>query len=154
MDRTAELSALAKEVVDANLYMTLGTVDEAGTPWVTPVYFVAAAYREFYWASKTDTAHSRNLAARPQLSIVIFDSTVQVYQGRAVYLKAVGGELSGAELVTGIDVYNGPSASRGVPPLEREDVTGEAPYRLYRATVSEHYTLDPAGHDLRVPVTV
>jgi nitroimidazol reductase NimA-like FMN-containing flavoprotein (pyridoxamine 5'-phosphate oxidase superfamily) len=122
MDRTAELSALAKQVVDANMYMTLGTADEAGTPWVSPVYFVAAAYREFYWASKTDTAHSRNLAARPRLSIVIFDSTVQVYHGRAVYLKAVGEELSGAELAAGIDVYNGPSASRGVPPLGREDL--------------------------------
>jgi pyridoxamine 5'-phosphate oxidase-like protein len=154
VDRTAELSALAKEVVDANLYMTLGTADETGTPWVSPVYFVAAAYREFYWASKTETAHSRNLAERPQVSIVIFDSQVPVYQGRAVYLKAVGAELSAAELDVGIDVYNGPAASRGISRLVREDVEGPAPHRLYRATVSEHYTLDPAGHDLRVPVSV
>ena len=154
MDRSAELSALAQHVVDANLYMTLGTADETGTPWVSPVYFVAAAYREFYWASKTDAAHSRNLALRPQLSIVIFDSQVPVYQGRAVYLKAVGEELSGAELDAGITVYNGPAAARGASLLERADVEAPAPYRLYRATVSEHYTLDPAGHDLRVPVSV
>ena len=154
MDRTADLSAVAKEVVDANLYMTLGTADETGTPWVSPVYFVAAAYREFYWASKRDTAHSHNLAVRPELSIVIFDSRVPVYQGRAVYLKAVGEELSGAELDKGIDVYNGPAAARGASRLERADVEGPMPYRLYRATVSEHYTLDPAGHDLRVPVSL
>ncbi|WP_410586862.1 pyridoxamine 5'-phosphate oxidase family protein [Amycolatopsis sp. lyj-23] len=134
--------------------MTLGTADESGAPWVSPVYFVAAAgYREFYWASKTDTAHSRNLAVRSGLSIVIFDSRVPVYQGRAVFLKAVGEELSGADLTTGLEVYNGPSVSRGISRLEREDVEGSAAYRLYRATVSEHFTLDPAGHDLRVPVT-
>lgn len=153
VDRTAELTAVAKEVVDTNLYMTLGTADESGAPWVSPVYYVAAgSYREFYWASKTGTAHSRNLAVRPGMSIVIFDSRVPVYQGRAVFLKATGEELSGADLTTGIEVYNGPSASRGVPPLDREDVEGDAVYRLYRATVSEHFTLDPAGHDLRVPV--
>ncbi len=154
VDRTAELTAVAKKVVDTNLYMTLGTADESGTPWVSPVYFVAAdTYREFYWASKTDTAHSRNLAVRAGMSIVIFDSQVPVYQGRAVFLKAVGEELAGEDLAAGIEVYNGPSASRGVPPLDREDVEGAAVYRLYRATVSEHFTLDPAGHDLRVPVT-
>jgi hypothetical protein len=155
VDRTAELSAVAKEVVDTNLYMTLGTADETGAPWVSPVYYVASpTYREFYWASKTDTAHSHNLAARPGLSIVIFDSRVRVYQGRAVFLKAVGEELAGAGLTAGIDVYNSPAAARGVSPLDREDVEGAALYRLYRATVSEHYTLDPAGHDLRVPVSL
>jgi hypothetical protein len=148
-----ELSAIARAVVDTNMYMTLGTADETGRPWVSPVYFVAAAgYREFYWASTTETAHSRNLAVRPELSIVIFDSRVPVYQGRAVYLEAVGEELSGAELAAGIEVYNGPAAARGASTLERHDVEPPAPYRLYRATVVRQYTLDPSGHDLRVAV--
>jgi predicted pyridoxine 5'-phosphate oxidase superfamily flavin-nucleotide-binding protein len=29
--------ALARAVIDANLYMVLGTADEDGRPWVTPV---------------------------------------------------------------------------------------------------------------------
>ncbi|MEV6824500.1 hypothetical protein [Amycolatopsis sp. NPDC051102] len=36
----------------------------------------------------------------------------RVYQGRAVFMKAVGEELSGANLTTGLEVYNGSSASR------------------------------------------
>ncbi|MER7419546.1 pyridoxamine 5'-phosphate oxidase family protein [Micromonospora peucetia] len=152
MDRTEELSAVARAVVDTNLYMTLGTADESGTPWVSPVCFVAARYREFYWASTTQAMHSRNLAVRPELSIVIFNSEVAPYQGRAVYLKAVGEELSGAELDAGIAIYNGPAVARGVSLLERRDVEGSAPHRLYRATVTQHYTLDPEGRDHRVPV--
>jgi hypothetical protein len=116
------------------------------------VYYVTADYRSFFWASKTDTRHSRNLAARSELSIAIFDSRVPVYQGRAVYLTAIGEELAGPDLDAGIDVYNGPAAARGVSALERADVVGPAAYRLYRARVVQHHTLDPDGHDLRVPV--
>jgi hypothetical protein len=152
MTDQGELSAIARAVIDANLYLTLGTVDESGRPWLSPVYFVAHGYREFYWASKTDTRHSRNLAVRPELSIVIFDSAVPVYQGRAVFVDAVGAEVPEAELDAGIEIYNGPAARRNASVLARADVTGPAPYRLYRARASRQYTLDPAGHDLRVPV--
>lgn len=152
MDRAEELSAIARAVVDKSLYMTLGTADETGLPWVSPVYFVAAGYREFYWASTTEAVHSRNLAVRPELSIVIFDSGVPVYQGRAVYLRAVGEQLSGAELDAGVQIYNGPAGARGVSQLDRQDVEAPASHRLYRATVSQHYTLDPNGVDHRVPL--
>ncbi|MEV6694563.1 pyridoxamine 5'-phosphate oxidase family protein [Micromonospora sp. NPDC051196] len=153
MSLAAELTAVARKVIDANLYMTLGTADQDGRPWVSPVYFVASpGLGEFYWASTTQTRHSRNLAVRPELSIVIFDSQVPVYQGRAVYLTAVGQELSGAELDDGLAVYNGPAAVRGVSLVERADLEAPAAYRLYRAVVRRPYTLDPSGHDLRVPV--
>jgi hypothetical protein len=29
--------------------MTLGTADAEGDPWVSPVFFAAEAYRDFYW---------------------------------------------------------------------------------------------------------
>jgi hypothetical protein len=36
-----------REILDANLYMTLGTSDAAGRPWVSPVYFASADYADF-----------------------------------------------------------------------------------------------------------
>lgn len=30
-----DLAAVAKAIIDANLYMVLGTADEAGRPWVS-----------------------------------------------------------------------------------------------------------------------
>ena len=61
---------MARAILDANHYMTLGTADAAGNPWVSPVFFAADRYRELYWISSPEATHSRNLAARPELSIV------------------------------------------------------------------------------------
>src|SRR5215475_11130412 len=72
----ADLIAHARALLDTNRYLTLGTADPDGRPWTSPVYFAAAGERAFYWMSATDAQHSRNLAARPQVSIVVFDSTV------------------------------------------------------------------------------
>ncbi len=137
-----DLVAHAQGLLDANRYLTLATADEDGRPWTSPVYFASAAVREFYWVSATDARHSRNLAGRPQVSIVVFDSTVAAYHGRAVYAVGEARELSGDGLDRGLEVYPGPS-HRGGAPLTRDDVTGSSPYRLYRATASDVWVLCP-----------
>lgn len=131
-----DLDAPARALIDANLYVTLGTVDGDGTPWVSPVYFATADYAGFYWMSADDAAHSRNIAGRPQVSMVIFDSQVPTYHGRAVYLSATAIELSGRDLDRGLGIYPGP-ASRDATGIELADVTAPSRYRLYRATVTE-----------------
>ena len=67
-----DIAAHAQELLDANGYLTLGTVDPSGRPWTSPVYFAAAGLREYYWTSETEAAHSRNLAERPHVSVVVF----------------------------------------------------------------------------------
>ena len=92
------LVAHAREIIDANLYLTLGTTDPDGQPWTTPVYFAPVSGREFCWTSAADARHSRNLAERPRVSLVVFDSTVAPYRGRAVYAVGRAQELSGPAL--------------------------------------------------------
>ncbi len=46
-----DLAATAREIIDQSMYMVLGTADEAGRPWVSPVYFAAGEYSSFYWVS-------------------------------------------------------------------------------------------------------
>jgi len=87
--------AAARAVIDSNSYMTLGTADESGLPWVTPVWFAHSGYREFLWVSSPEARHSRNLEARPDVSIVIFDSQVSPGDAEAVYVSARAAELSG-----------------------------------------------------------
>jgi nitroimidazol reductase NimA-like FMN-containing flavoprotein (pyridoxamine 5'-phosphate oxidase superfamily) len=60
-----DFGAIARTILDSNFYMTLGTADENGRPWVTPVYYAADGYARFYWVSTLEAIHSRNLAARP-----------------------------------------------------------------------------------------
>ena len=130
--------------------MTLGTADEDGRPWVSPVWFAHSGYREFFWVSSPDARHSRNLAARPDLAIVIFDSQVPEFGAEAVYISASAEQLAGDALERGIEVFARKSEADGLPPWSRADVEGSAKHRLYRAVASEHYSLNQ--HDERVPV--
>jgi nitroimidazol reductase NimA-like FMN-containing flavoprotein (pyridoxamine 5'-phosphate oxidase superfamily) len=79
-----DLAEMARQVVDANHFMTLGTSEPDGRPRLSPVYFTHAGYRDFYWVSSPTAHHSVNLAARPAVAVVIFDSTALPGQGRAV----------------------------------------------------------------------
>jgi uncharacterized protein YhbP (UPF0306 family) len=138
---THDLAAHARAIIDANVYLTLGTVDQDGNPWTSPVYFAPSGDREFYWASNTDARHSRHLAERPQVSLVIFDSTVAPYHGRAVYAVGEARELSGSDLDRALEAYPRPDGRASA--VTREDVTGSVPYRLYRATASDIWVLCP-----------
>jgi hypothetical protein len=137
-----DLAAHAHAIIAANLYMTLGTADAQGRPWTSPVYFAAGSDRQYYWISAADARHSRNLAERPDVSIVIFDSTVAPYHGRAVYVVGEARELSGSDLDRGLEVYPGPEG-RGGTAVSRADVTAPAPYRLYRVTARDMWVLCP-----------
>ncbi len=136
--------------------MVPGTADEDGVPWVTPVWFAQSDHRRFLWVSSPDRRHSRNLRARSELSIVIFDSRVAVGSARAVYMSVRAEELSGAELERDVALFDAASHAQGLTRRwALEDVLAPAPYRLYRATVSQHWVLDPdSGPDDRADVTL
>jgi hypothetical protein len=155
MDRTEDLAATARTIIDSNLYMVLGTANESGQPWVSPVYYASEGYAEFYWVSSPDARHSRNLAARPHIRIVVFDSQVPIDTGQGVYMAAVAEELTGAEVDRGIGIFSRSSLAHGGSEWKRDDVEASSPYRLYRATAAEHSVLDPAAHPVRrVEVTL
>lgn len=139
---TDDLCEEVQAILDANLYLTLGTADADGHPWAAPVYFATADNVTFYWVSAPDALHSRNIAERQQVSLLVFDSQVPPYSGRAVYMTATAVELAGAELVRGVSVYPGHPA-RGASEVSVEEVSPPAPYRMYRATVTEHSVLCP-----------
>jgi nitroimidazol reductase NimA-like FMN-containing flavoprotein (pyridoxamine 5'-phosphate oxidase superfamily) len=139
---TPDLMGHAQALLDANRYLTLGTTSADGRPWTSPVCFAAAGLREFYWISVPDAQHSRNLSERPQASLVVFDSTVAPYHGRAVYAAGYARQLSGDEVDAGLAVYPGPNRP-GVSPLTRDDVTGSSAYRLYQATATDLWVLCP-----------
>ncbi|HSL45540.1 MAG TPA: pyridoxamine 5'-phosphate oxidase family protein [Anaerolineales bacterium] len=153
-----DLGAVAREIIDSIVYLVLGTADESGRPWVSPVYFASENYQEFYWMSSPEALHSHNILLRPQVSIVIFDSRIPVGMGQAVYMSAIAEELSGIGFDRGIQIYNGrfeDPAEHGVRIITPEDVRAPALYRLYRAIAQGHWVLDPAGHpDQRIPVNL
>lgn len=159
-----DLTAHARDIIRANLYLTLGTADADGHPWTSPVYFAPGGDGEFYWSSESDAVHSRHLAGRPQVSLVVFDSTVAPYHGRAVYAAGEAREVPSSDVEQALTVYPRPGGA-GTTSLTPSDVTGESAYRLYRVTAAELWVLCPRdpgrpcelhglAKDHRAPVTL
>jgi nitroimidazol reductase NimA-like FMN-containing flavoprotein (pyridoxamine 5'-phosphate oxidase superfamily) len=147
MSDPTDLRTLAKSIVDSNRFMTLATADGDGVPWASPVWYAPVEYREFLWVSSPEATHSRNVAVRPQLAIVIFDSH-QAGGWKSPYVAAVAEQLGDVDDAIGIFSRHG--EAQGLRAWTREDVIPPARHRLYRASVSEHFVLDP--HDQRLPV--
>lgn len=141
---------MTRTIIDSNLYMTLATADASGRPWASPVYYAANGYHELFWVSRPEATHSRNLAVRPEVGIVIFDSTVPIDTGGGVYMAAVAEQLAAAEVERGISIFSSRSQEHGGEAWTVADVEGAAELRLYRATVSEHSLL--GSEQPRTPV--
>ena len=141
----------AEEILAANSYMTLSTADAGGTPWVSPVWFAFDADSVF-WVSYTHRRHSGNIAVRPQVAIVVFDSSVAPGDAAAVYMEATAEMLAGDDRLPALDVYSRRSVERGLEPFTLEDIEREGGLRLYRARVSARWTLDDRDNRVDAPI--
>jgi hypothetical protein len=139
----------AQSIIEANSYMTLATADAEGVPWASPVWFAHERYSAFLWVSRPGTRHSRNISVRPDVGIVIFDSTVSEDDAQAVYLVVEAAMVDEA-VDDAMATFSRRSVARGGAAWGTADVTGAAAFRLYRARVLEAFILGP--HDQRLPV--
>jgi hypothetical protein len=142
MSKVDTLVEHALSLLEGNAYLTLGTVGADGRPWTTPVYFAADGLTDYYWMSSTESRHSLHLADNAAVSLVVFDSTVAPYHGRALYAAASAQQVEGADLPRGLEVYPGPT-SRGGSPVTVVDVSDPSPWRLYRARATDVWVLCP-----------
>jgi nitroimidazol reductase NimA-like FMN-containing flavoprotein (pyridoxamine 5'-phosphate oxidase superfamily) len=140
----------ARRLVATNSYLTLATADADGRPWASPVWY-APSGGDFLWVSDPESRHSRNIARRPEVAIVIFDSTVPVGAAEALYCDAVAEQLEGAARDEGIAAYSRHSEAGGAKAWEPGDVSPPARFRLYRATVTSSSVLGPG--DRRLPLS-
>ncbi len=136
-----ELSDLARTVIDANRYMALGTADETGRPWVSPVWFASEDYRHFHWVSSPDARHSENLSARPEVAIAVYDSSGTPGTVEAVYMSGRAQELNGEHLERGIELFDRVSRRDIARGWGLSDVQPPSLFRLYRASAAEHFVL-------------
>jgi nitroimidazol reductase NimA-like FMN-containing flavoprotein (pyridoxamine 5'-phosphate oxidase superfamily) len=135
-----ELTSRAAAVLDGNRYLVLGTVDDDGRARTSPVYFTHAGGREFYWVSSPDSHHSHNIAARPRVSFVVFDSSVTPARSpQAVYVDAEAAEVPEADLAEHCArAFAHSRGNDGARSFAPDEVSGDAPLRLYRAVATRH----------------
>jgi Pyridoxamine 5'-phosphate oxidase len=142
-----------RDIIEASRYLVLATADAAGRPWSSPVYFAHAGFTEFFWVSSPEATHSVNIAVRPEVGIVVFDSQVAIGAGQGVYMPAVATLLKGGETAQAIEAFSGRSVAHGGREWASEDVRPGAGLRLYRATADSHWILAKDGRpDHRIPV--
>ena len=125
--------------------MTLATRRRDGVPWASPVWYAPAGYSELLWVSKPPEArHSRNLAVRPELAIVIFDSRQTPGDVTAVYMEGRAQPTDPERIA----IFSERSVAQGMAewPVVPDHL------RLYSAVISQHWVLNT--RDERIPVTL
>jgi hypothetical protein len=137
------LEAYAREMLDEHRYLVLGTADADGEPWVSPVFYALDGYSRLYWLSDPQSRHSRNLAVRPSLSMVVYDTGAPVGAARAVYMSGHAEIVSGDTLAEELRRYNDGGAGKGASEFGLPSVGEGGTLRLYRATITDHWVLDP-----------
>ena len=97
---------IAREILRARSYVVLATADADGVPWASPVWFAMEDDPELYWVSYPGARHSQNIAVRPQIAMVVFDSTVAPGSGQGVYMTATAAQVTDpGEIERGIAVF-------------------------------------------------
>ena len=149
-----ELAAIGRHLVDHEQYLILATADCDGHPWASPLWYAHAGYREYLWVSSPDSRHSRNIEVRPQVSIVIFDSSAPPSGAQAVYISGAAVVTTGSDLDRSVEIYSRRSQELGLPEWTPAMCRASARVRLYRAIASQQFVLSPDVVDVRVPVTL
>jgi nitroimidazol reductase NimA-like FMN-containing flavoprotein (pyridoxamine 5'-phosphate oxidase superfamily) len=140
----------ARELIAANRFMTLATADADGRPWASPVWF-APDDGGFLWISRPESRHSVNIAERPETALVIYDSTARPSERQALYVEAVAEQLDGERRDAAVARFSEHSVADDLEPLPLEKVTGDGPFRMYRAAVAAAFMLEDE-RDIRFPV--
>src|SRR3954465_7268138 len=118
-----------------NTLLTLATVDGRGRPWVSPVFYSLDDDYQLYWTSDVEARHSANVRETGVVAIVVHD--VMDGETDAVYIEATAVELDDAAAVReGMEVM---ARRDDLQPAhwrieDIADVTGEGPWRVYKAT--------------------
>ena len=151
----ARLTELAHATLAANRFMVLGTVDPDGRPRVSPIWFSLVDHREVYWLSDPESHHSRNIAERPEVSMVVLDSSLDPHTGQAVYLEASAARVPDDQLAAACaEAFRDVAEHLSFTP----ETLAEQPFVLYRArvTASEIHVrgrdVGEGRSDQRVPV--
>jgi uncharacterized protein YhbP (UPF0306 family) len=139
MSDASDLATIVRTIVEENDYMTLATADGDGRPWASPVWYAPTGAMELLWLSRPEARHSRNLAARAELAIVIFNSSAPIGTGQGAYIEAVGEQVPESQMERCVAAYSQRSQARGGPALTVAEAHAAAPHRLYRASASRYF---------------
>lgn len=140
-------SSIAQSIVRSNIYLTLATSDGENA-WSSPVFYCFDEDFNFYFISKPDSRHIQNIMKNPSVSFSIFDSHQPEGEGNGVQGSGKVTVLEDDRLIDGLLYYK-----TSFIKLTADNLTGDAPYRLFKLVPEKWFTLDPdAETDERIKI--
>jgi len=79
------------KILSENIFGTVATVNEDGSPWVTPVH-IFSDDEAVYWFSYEDKEHSLNIERDPRVSLTIFSPDLS-HGPKGVYVNGKATKL-------------------------------------------------------------
>ncbi len=140
------LNQKARDIIKENIYLSLGTADV--NPWVSPLFYCVDPQYNFYFISQLDSLHTRNMTKKPNVAFAIFDSHQKEGEGNGIQGNGTVKLLEGNDLTEGLKHYSTTFIELGA-----DQLSGNAPYRLFKLSTDKFYVLDTeAETDKRVEV--
>ena len=100
------LNKLAKDIIEQNQYLALGTADNKDT-WVSPVCYAFDKDWNFYFASIPNSKHCKNLSKNNKLSLAIYDSRQNWGEGVSLQIEGVAEKVNLTEISKITAIYFG-----------------------------------------------
>ena len=134
---------IAKEIIEKNIYLTLATSDQKGTPWISPVFFAYDPNYNFYWCSEKKSRHSKLIKQNNRVAAVIFDSSVPEGEGNGVYIIGKAQEVQKKDISHAVStIYNRKKKDNPYRKFRNiDDFTGNSPWRMYKLVPHTFWTL-------------
>lgn len=129
--------AFVRSILESNLYCTIATVCDDGTPWNTPVFFGYDDDFNIYWRSSFEAQHSRNATAQSRVAITVFDSTAPWGESKGLYILGNTTVLENeSEIAQGLVLIDARTPKRLAP----ADFMPPNPRRIYTCTPTRIWT--------------
>jgi uncharacterized protein YhbP (UPF0306 family) len=100
----SDLNKLAKEIIENNQYMTIGSSHE-NTSWVSPVVYAYDKEFNFYFVTIPNSRHGKDFKNNNKISIAIFDSRQPLGEGVGLQAEAKVEELGVKDVPSAVLIY-------------------------------------------------
>lgn len=124
-------------------YLVLGTADDDGRPWVSPVFYAADGEYRILWVSAPDSRHSGNITVCPDVAITIFDTSAPIGGAEALYLEATADPVVDEARTAALALLN--TRLPADRQLAVDDLEPAGRLRLYQAAITRHFVLIRGG---------
>lgn len=155
MENTINTGLLAKSIIVNNQYFTLATCDKNSNPWACVAAYTFDTHYNFYFISKPNSQHIKNIKINKKGVIAIYDSTQQFGEGVGLQIDGDCVAVNIVQLPKVIKLYLGRKWLNGSPTDFSiiNSFISKKIFLFYKFTPKNFYMIDPnSDNEVRIKV--